>query len=799
MSFRQKIFLILSASQLFLVLILAVTFIQMIDRVKNEPQDKRALDKSVDFQKELRHKEETIRFMLKELERNSKTISILESGSGNRGLLDSQREYFLGIMKQYDLSIFEVISSSGKVVYRFHRPGDFGDDKSKQKIVQEALNGKIASTLELGHSGLGLRVTSPLRNGSLVLVGQVVDQKFTENITGSSDVQMAIYEKEKQISASGPLIQEYLKLHPIDSLKSGNRFSFGGKYFYLTRIPYENKGLTNLALEFVLLIDETELHTTTRNLWIYCGLLALSIFIGILLVSYLFSRDIINAVKALNFAMKNPSEDETTIIDLDRTDELGQMGEVFVNMKKELLDHQLFLERKVEEKTQELQETLNEVQALKEKQDGDYYLTSLLIQPLTSLRYSDENTKIESILKQKKEFRFRTKNSEIGGDLCSIQEITLNGKNYLVVLNADAMGKSIQGAGGALVMGTVFKAIVTRTQLSRSNQKKTPEKWLKDCYTELQNVFVTFDGSMLVSAVIALIDHETGALYSINAEHPWMVLYRDGKASFLDPELLLRKIGFTENASEPIIRVFKLEPNDFLFIGSDGRDDILLRRPGTDETFMNEDETLFLRLVELANGDLHDLEKLLNLAGEVTDDLSIMKIAYKIPTEISLQKVPSAGDEYNLLVKEGIQQIRKKNLSQTRILFEKALSISDSDPGLYKQLARICIHQKDYAPAANYSENYVAKFPFDNEFLYYTSFTLRKIKEYFKAIEYSERLRSREPGNVRNLKHLVELYRLVGNRSKFRMIMTTLKAIVAEKESRDEDRDQDVSSEPILV
>ncbi|WP_425593250.1 sensor histidine kinase, partial [Leptospira yasudae] len=390
MSFRQKIFLILSASQLFLVLILAVTFIQMIDRVKNEPQDKRALDKSVDFQKELRHKEETIRFMLKELERNSKTISILEAGSGNRGLLDSQREYFLGIMKQYDLSIFEVISSSGKVVYRFHRPGDFGDDKSKQKIVQEALNGKIASTLELGHSGLGLRVTSPLRNGSLVLVGQVVDQKFTENITGSSDVHMAIYEKEKQISTSGPLIQEYLKHHPIDSLKSGNRFSFGGKYFYLTRIPYENKGLTNLALEFVLLIDETELHTTTRNLWIYCGLLALSIFIGILLVSYLFSRDIINAVKALNFAMKNPSEDETTIIDLDRTDELGQMGEVFVNMKKELLDHQLFLERKVEEKTQELQETLNEVQALKEKQDGDYYLTSLLIQPLTSLRYSDE-------------------------------------------------------------------------------------------------------------------------------------------------------------------------------------------------------------------------------------------------------------------------------------------------------------------------------------------------------------------------------------------------------------------------
>ncbi|TGK38416.1 stage II sporulation protein E [Leptospira gomenensis] len=799
MSFRQKIFLILSASQLFLVLILAITFIQMIDRVKNEPQDKRAFDKSVDFQKELRHKEETIRFMLKELERNSKTVSILESGSNNRSILDSQRDYFSGIMKQYDLSIFEVISPSGKVIYRFHRPGDFGDDKSKQKIVQEAFQGKIASTLELGHSGLGLRVTSPLRNGAVVLVGQVVDQKFTENITGSNDVHMAIYEKDKRISVSGPIIENYLENKNPSSLKSGSRFFFSGKHFYLTRIPYANRGLTDLDLEFVLLIDETELYSTTRNLWIYCGLLALSIFVGILLVSYLFSRDIINAVKALNFAMKNPGEDETTIIDLDRTDELGQMGEVFVSMKKELLEHQLYLERKVEEKTQELQETLNEVQALKEKQDGDYYLTSLLIQPLTSLRYSDDNTKIESVLKQKKEFRFRTKNSEIGGDLCSIQEITLMGKNYLAILNADAMGKSIQGAGGALVMGTVFKAIITRTQLSRSNQKKTPEKWLKDCYTELQNVFVTFDGSMLVSAVIALFDRETGALYSINAEHPWMVLYRDGKATFLDHELLLRKIGFTENAAEPVIRLFRLEPDDVLFIGSDGRDDLLLKKPDSSETFMNEDETLFLRLVELSNGELSDLEKLLFSTGEVTDDLSIMRIAYKTETETAFQKIPSAGDEYNSLVKEGIQEIRKKNLKRTRVLFEQALSISDADPGLFKQLARICIHQKDFPSAAGYAENYVARFPFDNEFLYYTSFSLRKTKEYPKAIEYAERLRSREPANLRNLKHLVELYRLVGNRSKFRSIMSLLKTLIAEKETKEEDRDEDVSSEPILA
>ncbi|XDD52223.1 hypothetical protein AB3N59_19915 [Leptospira sp. WS92.C1] len=65
--------------------------------------------------------------MLKELEPVSKTLSILKTGFFNRGLLDFQRNDFLGIMKQYDPSIFEAIFSSGKVVYRFHRPSDFED------------------------------------------------------------------------------------------------------------------------------------------------------------------------------------------------------------------------------------------------------------------------------------------------------------------------------------------------------------------------------------------------------------------------------------------------------------------------------------------------------------------------------------------------------------------------------------------------------------------------------------------------------------------------------------------------
>ncbi|MFB5651237.1 SpoIIE family protein phosphatase [Leptospira wolffii] len=792
MSFRQKIFLILGASQLLLVLILAITFIQMIDRVKNEPQDKRALDRSLEFRKELKHKEEVIRLLLKEIERNPKTLSILENGLNNRGILQANLEYVKGIMSQYGLSIFEIHDSKGKVFFRFHRPADYGDDKSGQKIVQEALQGRIASTLEIGHSGLGLRVTAPLRNGGLMMVGQVVDDKFIQTITGSEDVHLAIYEKGKLISTSDQMIATFLKEKKPEEWSKNSRFTFQGRHFYLTEVPYENKGLSNLTLDFLLLIDETELYESTRNLWVYCGLIALAVFGGILFASYRFSRDIIDAVKALNFAMQNPSEDESKIVDLDRSDELGEMAEVFIQMKKDLLDHQMFLEKKVVEKTKELQETLDDLRALKEKQDGDYYLTSLLLRPLATTKYESPSTKIRGILKQKKTFTFRKRESDIGGDLVSVSEILLYGRKYLVIMNSDAMGKSIQGAGGALVMGTVFKAIVTRTQLSRTNQRKTPEKWLKDCYTELQNVFVTFDGTMLVSALICLLDEETGALYSFNAEHPNMVLFRDGKASFLDSEFALRKLGFSENTPEPLVRVDKLEPGDLIFLGSDGRDDILLNDPNFADPVMNEDENLFLRFVELSGGNLEDLERLISAAGEISDDLSLMSIGYKTVSESAPVKIVS--EEYNRLIQIGIKEYKKGNSEKTKKAFLQALSIDDSDPALYKQLARISINAKDYESGAKYSEAYLARIPFDNEYIFYVSYCLRKTKDYWKSLEFSEKLRSREPENIRNLKHLVALYRLTGSRMKFKATMAVLKRLLADKDS-----ETNSSSEPVLV
>ena len=82
----------------------------------------------------------------------------------------------------------------------------------------------------------------------------------------------------------------------------------------------------------------------------------------------------------------------------------------------------------------------------------------------------------------------------------------------------------MQGAGGALVCGSVFTSIIKRTRKNPVLQKYSPERWLKHAFLELNDVFHSFDSSMLMSVNLALVDESSGTLYYIIAEHPLPVV-----------------------------------------------------------------------------------------------------------------------------------------------------------------------------------------------------------------------------------------------------------------------------------
>ena len=350
----------------------------------------------------------------------------------------------------------------------------------------------------------------------------------------------------------------------------------------------------------------------------------------------------------------------------------GVLANRFVRVHREVEELNQSLEHKVEVRTRELQRTLNEVRALKVQQDGDYFLTSLLIKPLGGNFAKSENVDIDILVRQKKRFHFRRWNSEIGGDLCTAHTIELRGHTYTAFLNGDAMGKSMQGAGGALVLGVVFKSVITRTAYSSISNTKSPERWLKDCFTELQNIFVSFDGSMLISAVLGLVDDKTGLVYYINAEHPWVVLYRERQASFIENELLLRKIGLEGLEGHLRVNTFQMKPDDVLIVGSDGRDDVALGMNERGVRIINEDEYQFLRRVEEGGGDLERIEQAITSVGELTDDFTLVRIGFREDRPIMFDEPPARFGE---LLEAGRAALRAASfeLAEAKLLEARSL------------------------------------------------------------------------------------------------------------------------------
>ncbi|HNK59307.1 MAG TPA: HAMP domain-containing protein, partial [Leptospiraceae bacterium] len=282
----------------------------------------------------------------------------------------------------------------------------------------------------------------------------------------------------------------------------------------------EHNGLECIDVLYHVKAGDRELATlriglTTRylNLSLYK-----SVFISVLLIiafslmgifisirfSLHFSTPILNLKNATE-EMQNKNFDYK--IEVLSNDEIGLLADAFDEMRmsiktysSSLRELNLNLEKKVEERTRELQNVLHEVNILHEQKKGDYYLTANLLHPLIGSFIENPHVKIDYTLNQKMKFEFRNSASQIGGDFILADTLRLGDKNYCFLCNADAMGKSMQGAGGALIFGSVIRSILNRTQYTEiSGQITRPEEWLEDCYIELVKVFYSMQGTMSIS------------------------------------------------------------------------------------------------------------------------------------------------------------------------------------------------------------------------------------------------------------------------------------------------------------
>lgn len=471
----------------------------------------------------------------------------------------------------------------------------------------------------------------------------------------------------------------------------------------------------------------------------------------------LFKRTIASITTPLGQTIKIfnsiANENLTNKIDQSRRDEIGEMWRALNRMQNSLLDRTQALNAS----NHSLQRSLKEVQSLKEEQDGDYFLTSLLLSPLGSNKVNSDNIKVEFFTRQKKQFKFRKWSKEIGGDISIANSLVLKNKEYAIIINADAMGKSIQGAGGAIVFGSVFTAILERTRLSEIYSNISPERWLKNTVIELHKVFESFDGSMLISMVMCLIENESGLLYYVNSEHPRPILFRDNVADFMEEVHYLPKLGTPDSIQDVYINTFKLQENDVLILGSDGRDDLDLAGPQAATRIINEDETLILDIVRSAKCDLSMMILELEEKGSLTDDLSLVKISFSaIPMEYRNELTTEATNK--------IVEFYDKKGEAPHKRFEILAPLLKKDerhPEVLKALVHHYFGIKEYENACRYAIDYALLRTDDTEFLYIVSYLAKLSGQFELAIDYGERMRLRTPNHVRNLVNLSDCYLLI--------------------------------------
>ncbi|MCB1192099.1 MAG: SpoIIE family protein phosphatase [Leptospiraceae bacterium] len=455
-------------------------------------------------------------------------------------------------------------------------------------------------------------------------------------------------------------------------------------------------------------------------------------------------------------------------------DEIGYLAKSFNQMVRSIRVSKMKLQRyaddlelKVSERTKELQVSLDEIQKLKIQQDGDYYLTSLLIRPLGKNQNKSKYVDIDFLVAQKKRFQFRTYKEEIGGDICVSYSITLKGKPYTVFLNGDAMGKSMQGAGGALILGSVFRAIIDRTNLEEASQNVYPEKWLKNSFIELHKVFESFDGSMLISMILGIVEDETGFMCYINAEHPFAILYRDSKATFLEDELMFRKLGTLEVNETIYVRTFQFEEGDVIIVGSDGKDDIEIEHSIHGGRVINEDETVILKMIEINHGDLNAIYNMITEMGDLKDDLSLLRIKYKK----KINTVPNTSETVISLLKESKKLYHEEDYKTALSYLEEAYQIEPYNYEILRYLMNTYQKLKNYSKAEQFAEKYFSIRPYESEYLYALSYFNKMIGNFEKAAEIGERLRIRNPKILKNLINLVETYYIMKNYKRAKILL----------------------------
>jgi sigma-B regulation protein RsbU (phosphoserine phosphatase) len=309
------------------------------------------------------------------------------------------------------------------------------------------------------------------------------------------------------------------------------------------------------------LFSTHEAITAKNNRTILISLLVVAIIVVvIILITFFFSGKITKSIGQLSFAAQNISRKNYEFeVNIRTRDEIGELGNAFTIMSKEIKQYTEHLEDMVQERTEELEQALTKISVLNDRlKDENLRLSAEL----------DVAKRLQLMVLPGKQELSSIKDLDIACMMSPADEV---GGDYFDCFKSDGSVKfgigdvTGHGLSAGVIMLMAQTAIKTISLMGERNMKKFLSLVNKVLYSNIERI--TEDRSMTLS----LLDYKNRT-YTITGQHETVILCRkNGRIELKDTKDLGIFVGFEPDISDFIGEIkFNLDPGDLLVLYTDG-------------------------------------------------------------------------------------------------------------------------------------------------------------------------------------------------------------------------------------
>lgn len=328
-----------------LALLLVVVFFNIRDNASNIKDLKASI--SADIKETtltlLESKERLLKSNLKPILMDKEANSFLKNGDRDK-LLSKYETFFKEFKEEYDIQQFQYNTIDPVVFLRLHNPKKFGDDLSSYRptVVEANKTKKIIEGIDVGTSGLGLRVVAPVifegeHIGSVELgsglesilssVSRSMDLEYAVGINNDVARVISVKSDEKAISVGGAVYftkSENVK-NIIPKIKSDSDQIDNFAIFKVPLKDYSGKDIGHVLYTHDLTHEFTEFRNALIKRILAISLIGLLIIFGIVFVLFRALKPLGN----MNRILQNISTGEGDLsqrIEIRSKDEIGLLA-----------------------------------------------------------------------------------------------------------------------------------------------------------------------------------------------------------------------------------------------------------------------------------------------------------------------------------------------------------------------------------------------------------------------------------------------------------------------------------------